>query len=151
MKKVTVLTAIVVAIVFSGCAPKYTDEQRQEMESRIIDADREVVFHSLVSILQDKGYVIDHSDFAGGVIKANSGTNTSWFIATTVSKHEVTATVSPYGAGRTKVRVTFRRIAATTYEGSTSVKTVITTEPEQMTAFFGALEKEVFMRKNLNR
>jgi len=157
MRRARTYYLLLFVLVLAGCTGKspYTDAQRKEMESRIFEADKETTFQSIVSVLQDKGYVLTQSDFIGGMLTGDSGSNTGLFGIT--RKHEVIATVQPYGKGRTKVRITFREQSSSgttnwlTGASQTTARTSIISTPEMLTDVYERISKEIFLRKEMNK
>ena len=62
------------------------------------------------------------------------------------------ATVEPFGKDRTRCRITFTKntIVNGSY-GSRSENTQVVYDPQLMQEIYGAIDKEVFYRQNLNK
>lgn len=67
------LLATILSILVSGCeapAPQLSPLELQSIQSREIEADKDVVFNAVVSVFQDKGYTIESADRETGFITA---------------------------------------------------------------------------------
>lgn len=113
-------------IVFSGfvvaCAtppaPTLTPIQKQQIQSRTYDSGhkKEDLFNAVVTVFQDKGYIIENAHLDTGIVTATSeSTNTTDFwqaLGGTSSqmKTKITATVQKYGQG-TRVRLNLLNVS----------------------------------------
>ena len=157
MKMLTAITISAGILTGTGClvAPEYTPQQRKEMETKIVDGEKELVLQALISVFQDSGYTVAHTDAVTGVVNAQSGSKTTWWSGQT-SAHTVTATVEPWGKGKSKARITFVRntkgMSQNWYGGMQSVEdSQIISTPEMMQQVYADLEKEIFLRQSLNK
>ena len=107
------------AIFVTACAPQVvkptlTPVQKQQIQSRTYTGDvkRDDLFNAVLTVFQDKGYIIESANLATGIITGTSETqnnSTGWDTFAGVTKKartKVTATVLKYGAG-TRVRLNF--------------------------------------------
>ncbi len=107
-----------------------------------------------ISVLQDSGYMITHTDATTGLIRAESGGKTGFWGVT--KSAAVTATMEQWGEGKSKARITFvegQKSQMAMWGGG--VQTVedskVISTPELMQKVYADIEKEIFIRKNLNR
>ena len=121
----------------SSVVPELSPRQRESMQTRILDAGYDVVYASVISILQDEGWRIEEVDKASGVIQASSlkyqdavgpgedslrndkdfrkylerqrkkGLPPLW-----TRWRELTARVEPWGSGKTRVRITIVKLGS---------------------------------------
>ena len=75
MKKI--ITIGLIAVLVAGCAPQPAKPQKtsleiQAIQARTFDADKKITFNSVMSVLQDLGYIIGSASFETGFITAVS-------------------------------------------------------------------------------
>lgn len=72
MKKLAV-SFIVIILFLSGCAtaPKLSPMQKRQITTRVIEGSYETVYQSILTVLQDQGYIIKNTDMRTGLISAN--------------------------------------------------------------------------------
>lgn len=124
--------ALTVAVFVSGCvatAPvaQKTSLEIQAIQSKMFESDKQVAFRSVLSVLQDLGYVVQTASLDTGVITAQSPTkqDTSGRAAfaaafgglRTEGRTYVTASVEDFTAKQTRVRLNFvdRRFRSSAY------------------------------------
>lgn len=125
MTKPKILIMAFMGLVLVACAkevkPVLTPIEKQQIQSRTYDGtiDREDLFNAVVTVFQDKGYIIENAHLATGIVTATSETEnntTGWQTLTGITskaKTKVTATVQKYGKG-SRVRLNFLNISNTT-------------------------------------
>ena len=79
MKKFTRLAAVAFALsALSACAPQAPKVsvplEIQAIQKRDFETTKKIAFGSVVSVLQDLGYIIGNADFETGIITGNSPT-----------------------------------------------------------------------------
>lgn len=150
MKKLLLVVIVTLSLASSGCIPlvaggligaaavkagssqrrlKLTEMQRRSIESKEIEGTREDVIRSTVTVFQDKGFVVQTSDYQAGII---SGAIEKPFLQVTVS-------VEGFTSNRTKIRVTIKD------------KRGIIEDEKLYLKMFDDIQAEVFRRVNLNR
>ena len=121
MKKIIVVTSVMVAALLSGCSTTQPVAQKSSLEIQAIQAkmfetDKTTAFKSVLSVLQDLGYVIQAASLDTGVITAQSPTkqDTSAGAALAAAfgthiegKTYVTASIEDFNAKQTRVRLNF--------------------------------------------
>ncbi len=107
---------------------KLSEMQRRNLEIKEVESnDREDFLRAVVTVFQDRGYMIQASDYTGGIITA---LNQEPFL-------QVTATVESFTKTRIKIR-----IAMSDREG-------IIEDEEMFGKLFDDIQTEVFRRSNL--
>lgn len=76
-KLIFVGCTLILASCASNQAPQMTPLELQSLQSRDFEAQKDVVFPSVVSVFQDLGYTISNADIASGLISAESSTDTN--------------------------------------------------------------------------
>ena len=138
MKKIIAIIFILyTAISLSGCAQSTGQIVDSESESQVqvrsyqtreYDVDSKLAIRSVISVLQDLGFVIDRADTLTGTISA---TKLDGY------KIEMTVSLRQKGDTTTSVRA----------NAQYGVKAI--TEPEIYQDFFTSLDKSIFLEKNL--
>jgi hypothetical protein len=138
MKKIIAIIFILyTAFSLSGCAQSTGQIVDSESESQVqvrsyqtreYDVDSKLAIRSVISVLQDLGFVIDRADTLTGTISA---TKLDGY------KIEMTVSLRQKGDTRTSVRA----------NAQYGVKAI--TEPEIYQDFFTSLDKSIFLEKNL--
>jgi hypothetical protein len=162
MNKLLIVSAIAL-IPLGGCAvaPKQqqTSLQIQSIQSKNFAANEKTTFHSVMSVLQDLGYIVQSASLDTGFITANSPTvqdrsSGAIFAAmlahvTTQNKTEVTASIEQISANLTRVRLNF--VTETQSSGAygrnqTSDKQIL--DPKIYQNAFNKIGDAIFIRKN---
>ncbi len=142
MKKIVTILAVAMLVVITGCASNPPTTQKSSLEIQAIQAkmfetDKSTAFKSVLSVLQDLGYVVQTASLETGVIVAQSptkqDTSGSAIFAQalggvrTEGRTYVTATVEDFNAKQTRVRLNFvdRRVRSGAYGQSATDETPI--------------------------
>lgn len=122
MKKLILVASLIGAALLTGCETTQPVVQKSSLEIQAIQAkmfetDKSTAFKSVLSVLQDLGYVIQAASLDTGVITAQSPTkqDTSGGAAfaaafagvRTEGRTYVTASVEDFNAKQTRVRLNF--------------------------------------------
>ncbi len=77
MKLFRIFYSVIIALSLTACMsgggttkPTFSDAQRRAMQVKTLDANYEMTFQAVKSVLLDDGYIIKSQDFAGGMILA---------------------------------------------------------------------------------
>lgn len=120
MKKLTI--PFLIALLLCGCVTtepviKKTSLQIQAIQAKSFEADKTVTFRSVLSVLQDLGYVVGSASMETGFITAESPTiqdrsgsamAAAFFAGVrTEGKTAVTASIEEFGKDTTRVRLNF--------------------------------------------
>lgn len=151
MKKPLLMIIIAFSLICSGCIPliaggliggvvvansgdgqrhsKLNEMQRRSIESKEIEGTREDVLRSIITVFQDRGFVVQVSDYQAGII--SGGTQKPFF--------QVTASVEGFTPSRTKLRIIMKD------------KKGIVEDEKVFVKMFDDIQAEVFRRANLNK
>ncbi len=155
------LTATVAVIILglSGCAtappPKEkTSLEVQAIQARSFETDKKVAFNSVVSVLQDLGYIIASASMETGFITAESSVNnqTGFFDAMAGVRREsrvaVTVTVEEMKKNSTRVRLNFvlRQKRSAQYGQQSNDDTPLL-DPKTYENAFEKIGEAIFIRK----
>jgi len=166
LKNISVIFAILSGVFLASCAPQtvapsLTPIQKQQIQSRTYEGgqSKEDLFNAVLTVLQDKGYIIGNANLNTGIVTATSETRdntTGWesaFGVTKKSQTSVTATVLKYGAG-VRVRLNLLNTNEKTVQQcnafgmcntSDSSDDTIVYDGEIYTAIFNAIDDAMFV------
>lgn len=123
MTAIRVISIFALGLFLASCAtkapPRKTGLELQALQSRDFENPKRTVFPSVLTVLQDAGYIIMSADLDTGFITGNSPTesSTGWdiFVGMTSNQNQtrVTATITPKGQGISHVRVNFVEVKQT--------------------------------------
>lgn len=92
-------------------APTLTPLEIQAIQSREVEASKEVAFASVMSVFQDLGYIISSADVATGFITAKSSTTSKvdWIFTGNQynTNTNATAFIEPVAGNLTRIRLNF--------------------------------------------
>jgi len=150
MKKLFLVVIVIISLACSGCIPllvgglvgagavtvansqrhsKLSEMQRRSIESKEIEGTREDVIRATITVFQDKGFVVQTSDYQAGII--SGGTENPFF--------QATVSVEGFTSDRTKIRITMKD------------KHGIIEDTKLYLKMFDDIQAEVFRRTNLNK
>jgi hypothetical protein len=152
MKKTCIALLLVSTLFIIGCNKKaeLTSLQRRQLEARDLQGNYENAYKATLEVLQDYGYVIENTDHASGVIhgktgvKSGSGGKMSWL--------EATATIEQFGDDIVKERLSLLKKEKTSSgSGRLREKSESVEDPEFFAKIFDDIQKEIFIRENINK
>ena len=156
MKYTSTFPIILAIALFSGCATTkqvaLTPLEIQQIQSRSFEAEYDVVFRSVVSVLQDLGYTVKSADIDTGFVTAESAAQSStatkfWTGVTKVDQTSVTGFMEMMGAD-TSVRLNFvNRIETSTGYGQNDKREIPIYETEPYQVAFERIENAIFVRE----
>lgn len=134
-------------LFLSSCATSsLSTMQRRSIEAKELEGNFDDAFKATLQVLQDNGYIIKNTDYKAGVIQGETGEKQGFW---TYYNHEVTATIEQFGENRVKERVTF------VYKSGDGVwaakKSNIIEDPKFLQKIYDDIQKEIFVRQNLNK
>lgn len=157
-----ILISIVIAsVALVGCgatAPvAKTSLEIQAVQTKLFEADKGVTFKSVISVLQDLGYIISSGNLETGLITAESPTQqdtsgSATFAAVfggvrTEGKTVVTASVEEFGAKSTRVRLNFvNRQSRSGAYGQRATDDQAVHDPKPYQAAFEKIGEAIFIR-----
>jgi len=147
MKKI--LIVFVFGLFLAGCVTGLTDLQRRSIESKDLEGTVDNAFKATMAVLQDRGFVIKHTDSAAGVLQAETGMKQGFLQE---FNYAVTATLEQFGDNNVKERITITKnsVFQGAY-GSRSENSEIVDDPKMMQDIYEQIQKEIFIRKNLSK
>ncbi len=145
MKK---LLAILLCLSLFGCATTLSTLQRRSIEARDLEGQYEDAYKSTLQVFQDYGYIIKNSDFQSGVIQGETGIKQVWFV---MENYEITATIEQFGENTVKERLSLVKKTKSSNQYGTNENSQIVEDPELFQRIYDDIQKEMFMRQNLNK
>ena len=146
MKIVAIAAA---ASVLAGCAAGLTTSQRRSIEVRELEGSYDDAFRATMSVLQDMGYVIRHTDYQSGVIQAETGKKSIFWES---YSYAITATLEQFGENRVRERITVVKRSVADIEGQRSREnTVIIENPLLLENIYDRIQREIFVRRGLGQ
>jgi len=149
---------LVLGLALAGCAGHkkvtLTPLEIQALQQRDFEADKAIVFASIVSVFQDLGYIIEGANLETGFITAvsatkdtTSGINKLWLGAKQQSDTKATAFVEGQGGNLTHVRLNFvvKNMESSWYGRETREDTPIVDAQVYQNAF-ERIEEAIFIR-----
>ncbi len=140
--------------VFSiGCnQPQLTTLQIRELQSQDLQGTFENAYKANLQVLQDYGYVIKNSDYQSGVIQGETGSkkDKNYFWNGLMVNSEATATLEQFGPDTVKERLSLVKKWTYVYYGG-NVKSETIVDPQLYQRFYDDIQKEMFVRQNLNK
>ena len=146
MKKRFLIISIL--FLFLGCATTMDTMQRRAIESKELEGNFDDAFKSTLQVFQDYGYIIKDSDHASGVIHGETGIKQVWF---SMENFEITATLEQFGVNVVKERISLIKKVKSSSQYGTQENSVIIDDPELFQKLYNDIQKEMFIRKNLNK
>ncbi|MDP2939147.1 MAG: hypothetical protein Q8O13_03575 [Candidatus Omnitrophota bacterium] len=135
-------------LLLIGCAStqSLSSLQRRAIEAKELEGSFNDAFKATLQVLQDKGYVITHTDYKAGVIKGDTGwIPKPWSVS---QKYEVSAIIEEWEKNKVKERITFILQKA---EGLLTQRSIIIEDPVALQKIYDDIQKEIFVRQNLNK
>ena len=149
MKK---LYLVAMLLIVSGCETtqhQLSSLQRRSFESKDLEGKYEDAFKSTLQVLQDYGYIIKDADYQSGVIQGETGLRKRKdFLRDILVNFEITATMEQFGENKVKERLTL--IKKSKYMVG-EVASKIIEDPELFQRIYDDIQKEMFVRENLNK
>tara|TARA_Y100000031_G_C8211835_1_gene381383 strand:- start:545 stop:1018 length:474 start_codon:yes stop_codon:yes gene_type:complete len=150
-----ILVTVFVTLVLSGCLPPpkptLTPLEIQSLQSREYEATKDVVFPSVISVLQDVGYTITNADIKTGLISAESSADSDYSFllgVTEVSQTKATAFVEQIGS-KTKARLSFVEVIKTSSgTGQTDRQDTPLIDAKLYENAFNKIENAIFIRSS---
>ena len=135
-------------LVLAGCATTLSPLQRRNIEAKDLKGSFDDAYKSTLQVLQDYGYIIKNSDYQSGVIQGETGTQQVWF---NLVSYEITATIEQFGKDTVKERISLVKIIKNTSQYGTQESSRIVTDAELFQKLYDDIQKEMFIRNNLNK
>lgn len=162
-------TVVIIAtmIFMAGCAvqPQLSPMQKRQITTRLFESGYENTFRSILTVLQDQGYIIKNTDMNTGLIHATVDRATATgsqvaqalflgYVADKGSKLDVGLMVNKISDTKTEVRLNIQEAKygqASAWTGSSqqSVKQIL--DPETYNQLFNQIRTEIQRRKAITR
>jgi hypothetical protein len=144
IKKIILILPVFIFLV--GCATtSLSTLQRRSIEAKELVGNFDDAFKATLQVLQDYGYVIKTSDYQAGVIQGETGAKFNfWWGA---EKRAVTTIVEQFGENRVKERITFVLKLGSYGE----LRSKIIEDPKFLQEIYDAIQKEIFVRQQLDK
>jgi len=146
MRKISLL---LLALFLSGCATtqSLTSLQRRAIEAKELEGNFDDAYKATLQVLQDYGYVITNSDYKAGVIQGETGEKYDFWWGE--RNYKVTVTIEQFGENRVKERITFVETKGMT--GWVAKRTKIIEDHQLLQKIYDDIQKEIFVRQQLDR
>jgi len=152
-----------ICIAASGCATvkELTPLERRAIESRDLNSSYDNAYRATLTVLQDKGYKITNSDYQGGVVSGTTEKQTSavcikgplaYLFDISQGKYnslDITITLEKYTDAITKMRLVITQHMYDEYNNYIGAKRI--EKPEALQEYYSLIQKEIFMREQLER
>ena len=147
--KRAVLCCLVLVLALTGCATTQTAAQRRTYEAKDLTGSYDDAYKATVQVLQDYGYIIKYADHKSGVIQGETGVKMGWFGR--MDNTEITATLEQFGENTVKERLSLVGKYKMSSQYGTQENSKIIDDPELFQKIYDDIQKEMFVRQNLNR
>ena len=152
-----------IAVLAGACAtpPSLTPQERQELETRILDGEMEALFFCARSVLQNQGFTIGHSELASGTLTGESVEEPNG------TKKKISVTLEKWAPQKTRIRITLvdlRKISRAGgfvssgsrghsggfifFPGQTEWVEARNSNPQTYQRFFDEIKRELFRRES---
>ena len=155
-KNLFIPIVLVASLLGAGCGstppPQKTSLEIQAFQKKQFDTTKKIAFSSVVSVLQDLGYIIKTADFETGLITGNSPTkseSTGFFSETSkMSNTGVTAFVEDFGTSRASIRLNYVGVRESSSESGMKSRTdEPILDPIVYQTSFSKIQEAIFIRE----
>jgi len=168
MKHYQTTATILIAFMmfFVGCAiqPQLSPLQIREITTRLFDAGYENTYRSILTVLQDQGYIIKNTDMNTGLINAtidraaNAGSQVAQvfllgYVADKGSEMDVSFMVNKISETKTEVRLNIQEARygqSSKWSGSSKQNVNQILDPEIYRQLFNEIQTEIKRREAMN-
>ncbi len=149
--------ALVTIGLMAGCTQQNykstkTSLELQSIQKREFDTSYKIAFASVVSVFQDKGYVVDTADSATGFITAASHKTSGFiaFVGQTIEYVKATAFIETMPSKKISARLNFVKHQETSSGyGMKGGNSVPIEEPKFYQSIFEKIQKAIFVRTSI--
>jgi len=142
-----IVAILVLFMLLGGCTTSsLSTMQRRSIEAKELEGTFEEAYKATLQVLQDYGYAITNSDYKGGVIRGETGWKSRGIFVP--RQQEVSVIVEEWGKNRVRERITF---ILKEDMGLGTQRSRIIEDPKVLQKFYGEIQKEIFVRKNLSK
>ena len=148
MKKFFIV--ILLIILSAGCATtQLSPLQMRSIQSRELEGTFDHAFKATLQVFQDYGYVVKNTDYEAGVIQGETGIKQNFW--GTMSWFEMTATIEQFGENIVKERLSLIKKKKSSSQYGTHEDSSMVDDVELFKKIYDDIQKEIFVRKNLNK
>jgi len=141
--------AFILAVAMAGCATRPLSElEVRNLEEKVFEGNYDNAYKATLQVLQDKGFIIENTDFAAGTIKAATEKPVRTMMGGLTFRHVASITVEQFGKNTVKERISLFLEAA---QNSRFLTAERERDPKYIQDFYAAIQKEIFVRENLNK
>lgn len=150
---VMALAAAMVPVTAQAKKPKMSPLEIQQMQSRDLEANKNIAFSAVMSVLQDEGYRVGSADKDTGLITAMASTSSklTWNPLGGFGKSKKTPVITAYieevGINVTKVRLNFVMGKAGSNRWGNSADEEPILDPATYQDAFEKIQKAVFIKQ----
>jgi len=156
-KKLFVIGIITSFLIGIGCSSTPSEKPKsslaiQAFQKKEFETPKKIAFSSVVSVLQDLGYIIKSANFDTGLITGNSPTKSesTGFISETshMSNTGVTAFVEDFGTNRSSIRLNYVAVKESSSESGMKSRTDSPIlDPLVYQTSFSKIREAIFIRE----
>lgn len=166
-KHKVIILLLFIIFLLSGCAtaPKLSPMQKRAITTRIIEGGYDNIFRSILTVLQDQGYIIKNTDMNTGLITSTIDRETAFgsqfaqalffgYVADKGSEIDVSVMVNKVNESKSEVRINMQEAKygqSSKWSGSSkqNVKQILDTEIYN--SLFNEIQIEVKRREALEQ
>lgn len=136
-------------MILTGCLATLTPLQRRTFESKDLEGKFDDAYRSTLQVFQDYGYTVKNSDYQSGVVRGETGIRRNFLGV--MYNFELTATMEQFGPNRVRERLSLiKKVKVNTKHGQNESSRIVQ-NPELFQELYNNIQKEMFIRRNLNR
>jgi hypothetical protein len=149
MKKWILFSSLFIMLI-AGCNQEQLSPlQRKQLESKDLQGKYVDAYHSTLQVLQDYGYAIKNTDYDSGVIHGETGIDRNFW--GDMRWTEISATLEQFSENIVKVRMSIINKEKKSSRYGTDEKSTIVETPEIFSKMYDEIQKEMFIRQNINK
>lgn len=150
MRNLLLCVSVFLGVFIAGCNDaQLSPLQRKLLESKDLQGKYQDAYKSTLQVLQDYGYAIKNTDYDSGVIHGETGiVKDFWGM---MRWTEVTATLEQFGDNTVKERLSILKKEKSSSQYGTHEKSKVVETPELFGKMYDDIQKEIFIRQNINK
>lgn len=148
MKHTLILSTLI--LLFSSCqsSKQLSSLELQAFQRKEFATSKDIAFGSVMSVLQDLGYIVSSADKDTGLISAASPTKNVVFFGSHMQNTSVNAFVESFGPQRTAIRLNFvENQEGSSGYGMTTKSNKPIIDPEVYQSAFEKISEGIFIRE----
>ena len=150
MKNLLLCAGLFFLVFIAGCNEvQLSPLQRKQLESKDLQGKFQDAYKATLQVLQDYGYAIKNTDYDSGVIHGETGiVKDFWGM---MRWTEITATLEQFGDNTVKERLAILEKEKSSSQYGTHEKSKVVETPELFNKMYDDIQKEMFVRQNINK